>query len=205
MQRSVELPDATVRSISVLGNLSRRSYGLERVYFTVLGTSSLVRFHSADICDYVEGDVLYLPQDHWTSTALADEAWSVAFRQVARTGPTDVQSSAELVQTLHDESALTWDQLAKLFGVSRRAVHQWVAGGRMNAANAERLAYLLRVVRDLPGSDPDARRSALFAPNMTGGRSRFDALRAENASRPDDINASAGAFEKRVDSLPDRR
>src|SRR5262245_36297225 len=39
-------------------------------------------------------------------------------------GPT--QRSA--VRSLHDSSGLTWEQLARLFGVSRRAVHNWANG-----------------------------------------------------------------------------
>src|ERR1700689_2206544 len=117
MPRSIDLRDATSPSISVLGNLSRRSYGHVRIYSPVVWTSTLVRSRYEDIFDYVEGDVLFLPQGDWTSTAVADEEWSVTYPPVERTWSTDVQSSAELVQTLHDESALTWEQLAKIFGV----------------------------------------------------------------------------------------
>lgn len=55
-------------------------------------------------------------------------------------------TSAELLTRTHRESGLTWDQLARYFGVSRRAVHLWAAGGRMSATNEELLAHLVFAV-----------------------------------------------------------
>lgn len=76
---------------------------------------------------------------------------------------------AERVARLKADTGLTWDQIARLFGVSRRAVHQWAVGGRMNSHNTELLALLERVlVTDVPTVDTPARRSALFSPDPTG-------------------------------------
>jgi hypothetical protein len=88
------------------------------------------------------------------------------------------------VQWLHRESGLTWDQLGRIFGVSRRAVHLWATGGRMNASHAETLAELLAIVRTLPASNRADRRAALLAQDATG-RSVLDRLRNRHASGGD--------------------
>src|SRR6266542_2454198 len=46
-------------------------------------------------------------------------------------------SVALSVRHLYEASGLTWEQLARLFGVSRRAVHNWANGGRMTARHVE--------------------------------------------------------------------
>jgi hypothetical protein len=82
-----------------------------------------------------------------------------------------------VVRKLHDDSGLTWEQLGRLFGVSRRAVHLWANGGRMNSTNAETLSELVIIVSALPASSPEARRTALLA-SGPDGHSIFDGFRA---------------------------
>lgn len=111
--------------------------------------------------------------------------------------PVDSTLSAkakDLVQSLHDESGLTWEQLAKLFGVSRRALHLWVAGGRLNSANQQVLTTLIDAVRSLPGGTPGAKRSQLMAPRG-GRRSLFDELRAMQGSTDMDVNRPAAPIQ----------
>ncbi|SDH33557.1 hypothetical protein SAMN05421505_11471 [Sinosporangium album] len=83
--------------------------------------------------------------------------------------------TADLVQRLHEISGLTWEQLARLFWVSRRAIHHWAVGGTMNSANIRRLSHLLSIVGELPGSTPADRRAAIFVPRENG-RSLYDEL-----------------------------
>lgn len=64
---------------------------------------------------------------------------------------------ADQIRDLHSRSGLTWTQLGSLFGVSRRAVHHWANGGRMNAANAELLAELSTRVAAISEVEPDDR------------------------------------------------
>lgn len=106
---------------------------------------------------------------------------------------------AAQVRHLRNTSGLTGEQIARLFGVSRRAVHLWASGGRMNAAHHERLARLLAITSKLPGDTPEQRRSALLAPGQDGF-SLFDRLRSEYASEDDDIS---GAPWRPVDLLRD--
>ena len=75
--------------------------------------------------------------------------------------------TATSVRELRERSGLTWDEFAGLFGVSRRAVHSWAAGGRMNSVNAARLQDLATLVAQFTGS-PGTVRAALLAPDQVG-------------------------------------
>lgn len=90
-------------------------------------------------------------------------------------------STASAVRILRDISGLTWEQLAKLFSVSRRAVHLWATGKTMNAGHQELLSDLLRIVRALPGNSPAERRLALLRPGKATA-SIYDQLRMDRAN-----------------------
>lgn len=69
-----------------------------------------------------------------------------------------VASVPERLERLKRDSGLTWEQVARLFGVSKRAVLHWRAGNRMSAVHEERLATLLtRVAELIPERQGDAR------------------------------------------------
>lgn len=87
--------------------------------------------------------------------------------------PKSVASSR--VRQLKEDSALTWDQLRRLFGVSRRALHMWAGGAQMNSRNQERLTYLEQIVSAL-GTTPIERRDALISSREGVGRSIFQQL-----------------------------
>lgn len=113
----------------------------------------------------------------WTSTATT--VLSATSEDQAAPAPLAVPpSDPDSVKWLHAQSGLTWDQIGRIFGVSRRAVHMWANGGRMNAANAELLAELVAIVDSLPAASPAARRAVLLAAGAGGGRSIVDELRA---------------------------
>jgi len=57
------------------------------------------------------------------------------------------QASSEAISELRRLSGLTWTQLAKVFGVSRRSLHFWASGEKLNAPNEERLRRILALVR----------------------------------------------------------
>jgi hypothetical protein len=97
-------------------------------------------------------------------------------------------STARMVRRIWKTSGLTGDQIARLCGVSRRAVHLWASGGLINAMHQERLSRLVAMVGTLPGRIPEQRRAALLTPGPDG-RSIFDRLRSEHASGDMDISA----------------
>lgn len=77
--------------------------------------------------------------------------------------PTAPSSSARLIRDLKSRSGLTWDQLAGVFGVSRRAAHGWASGTRLNAQHSETLSWLRETLSRLEvPADPDSTRAALL-------------------------------------------
>ncbi|WP_353706964.1 helix-turn-helix transcriptional regulator [Cellulosimicrobium sp. ES-005] len=69
---------------------------------------------------------------------------------------------------------LTTDQVGRLFGVSRRSVHNWINGNAMAPHHEERAAAILAIVQALPGSTPEERRYALL--DSSSGASLFHQL-----------------------------
>lgn len=113
-----------------------------------------------------------------------------------------VPTQAEEIQWLHDASGLTWEQLGRVFGVSRRAVHLWANGGRMNGTNAELLGQLVGLVRALPAGNADERRAALLAPSLEGP-SLVDQFRARHQVGSHDITGSPFRPEELLGALHD--
>jgi len=89
------------------------------------------------------------------------------------------QSTDEIVRSIHDESGFTWEQLARFLGVSRRSVHMWASGGRVNARHIEMISDLARLVHQAPGLTPDERRTWLFS-GEHGGETRIEAFLARH-------------------------
>jgi len=146
---TVILPDAATLSVAA-------SKGL--VSATILATTLFVPLAPAptsiSLSPALDG------RTSWTSTTSAHVP-----RRIGMTSPSVTRhrlSPADQVQDLHRMSELTWTQLGSMFGVSRRAVHHWATGGRMNAANAELLAELSACVAALGQVYPQARRDALL-------------------------------------------
>jgi DNA-binding transcriptional regulator YiaG len=134
----------------------------------------------------------------WTSTAntvVSDSTRPSSDQQGAR-------SEKDSIRWLHQQSGLTWDQLARLFGVSRRAVHLWATGSRMNATNSELLAELVNIVDSLPASDSSGRRAALLAVDVTG-RSLLDNLRARHSSSEHPVTGQGYAPDQLLGAIHD--
>lgn len=86
-------------------------------------------------------------------------------------------SSASLAQRIAELRALTGlttDQVGRLFGVSRRSVHNWINGSAMAPQHEERAAMILSIARVLPGTNPAERRAALL--DSSRGTSLFHQL-----------------------------
>lgn len=87
-------------------------------------------------------------------------------------------SSADLVRSIHDISGLTWEQIAKMFTISRRAVHSWANGARVSARNLEALSQLAGALEGRRGFSPDDNRIWLL--DSSEGPSRYDRIRGRN-------------------------
>lgn len=75
---------------------------------------------------------------------------------------------SDRIAELKKRSCLTWPQVARLFGVSKRAVMLWQAGGQMSAAHEERLTELLSRLHQAPTDEPIETRTWLMAVDEHG-------------------------------------
>jgi DNA-binding transcriptional regulator YiaG len=102
-------------------------------------------------------------------------------------GNAESRTDSEEVTWIKRHSGLTWDQLGKIFGVSRRAVHMWVNGGRLNESNARRVRSFSAIIRDveseIPQPTPEMVRARLLQVE-SDGLSIIDRLRRERSTGP---------------------
>lgn len=98
----------------------------------------------------------------------------------------EIESTADLVKQIKTRGSYTWDQVAKLFGVSRRTVHLWASGGKISAANEEALGRVMKQIETIEDAGD------------LGSRLRFLALldqqRSRHASTPADVNRPAPTY-----------
>ena len=91
------------------------------------------------------------------------------------TGLAELTSPEVAIAELRRRSGLTWEQLARVFGVARRSVHFWASGKALNATNEERLGRLLAVIRRIDrGNAPQTR--AMLMTALDDGTIPFDLL-----------------------------
>lgn len=90
---------------------------------------------------------------------------------------TDAEATRRAISELRRISGLTWEQLGRLFSVSRRTVHFWASGKPLNADNEQRLMQVLDIVRAAYRSDARSTRAALFEAN--DGATAFALLAAQ--------------------------
>ena len=76
---------------------------------------------------------------------------------------------------LRKVSGLTWEQLARLFNVSRRSLHFWASGQPLSRFNEESLNRLLGAIRYINRGSASLNRSILLSPT-SDGKLPFDLL-----------------------------
>jgi DNA-binding transcriptional regulator YiaG len=72
------------------------------------------------------------------------------------------QPAGAAIGELRRLSGLTWDQLARMFNVSRRSLHFWASGKPMTPSNEEHLHRVLAVLRKIDRGAASANRTALL-------------------------------------------
>lgn len=123
-----------------------------------------------------------------TSTAYVVPLGSVPYSQrvvdqtTAGASVSSAKPSGSAIGELRQLSGLTWDQLARLFNVSRRSLHFWASGKAMSPSNEEHLQRLLAVVRRIDRGSASANRAALLSVREDGDVP-FDLLAAEKYER----------------------
>lgn len=104
----------------------------------------------------IEGTVGSIALATWSSAFLAVEQTSSG----VRSGP--FQRTGAAVMELRRLSGLNWDQLARIFGTSRRSLHFWASGKALSAVNEERLRRVIAVVRRIDSGSARENRSRLL-------------------------------------------
>ncbi len=105
------------------------------------------------------------------SFTLGDSVRVAAAQVDAHVDATESQSVEPVgpaIAELRLTTGFTWEQLALLFGVSRRALHFWASGSPMNRVNEERLHRILGVIRHIDRGAAATNRAALLAPSEAG-------------------------------------
>lgn len=105
-------------------------------------------------------------------------------------GEPEIRSDREEVRWVKENSGLTWGQLARVFGVSQRAVHLWANGGRMNETNARVLREFASIVSDVARPSSDETRAALLTAGADGF-SAVDRFKSLHRTGRDDISGTA--------------
>ena len=82
------------------------------------------------------------------------------------------------INQLRKLSGLTWDQLARLFHVSRRSIHFWASGQPVSRYNEEKLHRLLATVQYINRGSASLNRSLLLTPG-SDSQLPFDLLVAD--------------------------
>lgn len=77
-------------------------------------------------------------------------------------------SAGAAIAELRRRSGLTWEQLARVFKVSRRALHFWASGKPMAPSNEEHLQRLLTVVRQMDRGAASTNRGLLLGASESG-------------------------------------
>lgn len=103
-------------------------------------------------------------------STLESSSRSLRFGQqtTAATLPRKVEDVGAAIGDLRRLSGLTWDQLSRIFGVSRRALHFWASGKQMAPSNEEQLQRVLAVVRKIDRGSPSDTRAALLGVREDG-------------------------------------
>lgn len=77
-------------------------------------------------------------------------------------------SVSSMLQSIRKRTALTWEQLAAIFAVSRRAVHLWAGGNAVTAQNRHKVRSLLDEAVALGDVEPFVARSRLLDQHGVG-------------------------------------
>jgi transcriptional regulator with XRE-family HTH domain len=72
------------------------------------------------------------------------------------------------LKEIKDLSGLSWQQIADALGVTRRSLHHWLNGSRINDAHTVRIGQLRNLVDEIAGMPPQEARSFLAAPDASG-------------------------------------
>jgi DNA-binding transcriptional regulator YiaG len=106
---------------------------------------------------------------HFTTSSLHQEP-PARFRLEATNAGVSTERQEVAIVQIRQLSGLTWEQLAELCGTSRRTLHLWASGRRMQPANEERLLRILGVLRQMDRGSSAENRTRLLVVRPDGRR-----------------------------------
>lgn len=92
----------------------------------------------------------------------------IQFLDTTDSGCRAASSSGPALLELRRLSGLTWENLAELFGVSRRTLHFWASGKPQNSSNERRLRRMLAALHEIDRGTARENRAALFEAQPDG-------------------------------------
>lgn len=116
--------------------------------------------------------ILTAPRSTTTSKEILDQNLTAASEMttsgIAIASTRSPEAAQKALSELRRLSGLTWDQLAKLFNVSRRSLHFWASGQPLSRFNEEHLNRLLGTIRYVDQGSASLNRSLLLRPDGNG-------------------------------------
>lgn len=104
-----------------------------------------------------------------------------------------VPRAGDAMGELRRLSGLSWDELARLFGIGRGVLHAWASGAEMESDLELRLGSVLETLKRIDRGSSGDNRSLLFSPGPDG-RLPFDHLAAGECEQ---VVSLVGAGEER--------
>lgn len=119
---------------------------------------------------------------------------------IANLSSSSTEVSSKAVMEIRRLTGFTWEQLAQLFNVSRRTLHFWASGQKLNSSNEEQLYLLLDTIRYINRGSASLNRNLLLEP-IDNEKRPFDLLIAGEYSQVKDILGSID-LPKKPESKP---
>jgi transcriptional regulator with XRE-family HTH domain len=78
------------------------------------------------------------------------------------------QGQTERVRKIYHRSGLSWDELGRVLGVSRRTIHNWANGFRMSSRHVVLLGQFENLLDRYDANGPQSVRVSLLTPDADG-------------------------------------
>ena len=134
-----------------------------------LSTSALGAMRHPSTHSLIGSRIFMIRSSTSTSRATANQELLAAVEMTTSGITLPSASSPEATQKALGElrrlSGLTWEQLAKLFNVSRRSLHFWASGQPLSRFNEEQLNRLLGTIQYIDRGSASLNRSLLLKPD----------------------------------------
>jgi len=129
-------------------------------------TSALGAMKDSDTHSFI-GSIISLVSSGTTASRVSDHRGLLAAVDRTTSGITlratgSPEATQKSISELRRLSGLTWEQLAKLFNVSRRSLHFWASGQPLSRFNEEQLNRLLEAIQYIDTGSANLNRSLLL-------------------------------------------